>query len=70
MKSRDMEKYSNKLLEILWDLDEADAILWLAARGVDEAAGGDYSRDNIRTQPFTELVKQYCTPLGQRFRDL
>ena len=54
--SREMERFCTTLMEILWDPAKADALIARAARVVDAAAAGDFHRDNIRTEPFTNKV--------------
>jgi AIPR protein len=56
MNSHAMEKYCKTIMETLWDTNKADALLIKAATAVDNAAGGNFDRDNIRTEPFTNKV--------------
>lgn len=60
MNSRDMERYCRKIMETLWDVSKADELIAQAARVVDQAASGNFQRDNIRTEPFTQKVRSYC----------
>ena len=63
--SHDMEKYCRVLMETLWDANKADDLIGRAARIVDLAAGENFHRDNIRTEPFTHRVVANCqTELG------
>ncbi|PSH03159.1 MAG: hypothetical protein CXZ00_13785 [Acidobacteria bacterium] len=39
---------------------KADELIAQAAKIVDQAAAGDFHRDNIRTEPFTQKVVTYC----------
>jgi len=60
MNSHDMESYCNKMREILWDSSRCDDLLSRAAQIIDQAAAGDFDRDNIRTEPFTQKVLSLC----------
>jgi len=59
MNSRDMEKYCISVMEMLWDADQADALM-------DKAAAGDFDRDKIRTEPFTKRVIDECKAEASR----
>lgn len=59
MNSRDMEKYCKSIADILWDSDSADRLLEGAASVVATVAKGNLDRDNIRTVPITEAIKNY-----------
>jgi hypothetical protein len=54
--SRDMERYCKTILDKLWDSTKADEILASAALVIDIVAAGNFHRDNIRTEPFTNKV--------------
>lgn len=58
--SHEMERYCAPLLRDIWDADKAEKLITTAAAIVDEAAEGDFHRDRIRTEPFTEKVKAMC----------
>jgi hypothetical protein len=58
--SRNATKYANTLLESVWDTSRSETIFQAAARAVDEAAEGDFHRDSIRTQAFTERVAEHA----------
>ena len=58
--SREMEKYCRVLMETLWDANKADDLIGRAARIADLAAGENFHRDNIRTEPFTKKVIENC----------
>lgn len=60
MNSHEMEKYCKTITDILWNPDNADKLIEKAAVIVEEAAGGNFERDNIRTQPFTNKVIAHC----------
>ncbi|MGO9272360.1 MAG: AIPR family protein [Terriglobia bacterium] len=60
MNSRDMERYCKVLTDILWEASKADDLITRAAMVVEQAASGDFRRDNIRTEPFTQRVIAYC----------
>ncbi len=61
MNSHEMEKYCKVIMETLWDTTKADALIVKAATVVNNAAGGNFDRDNIRTEPFTSKVIAQCT---------
>jgi len=54
--SHKMTQFSNDLLAILWDPDKSKQLFCQAASIVTEAAAGNFDRDNIRTEPFTQAV--------------
>ena len=56
MNSHEMERLCKVILEKLWDPDAADQLITSVARIVDDAAAGDFHRDNIRTEGFTNKV--------------
>lgn len=58
--SREMGRWSDGLIEIFWDMQRSEALFTRAVQVIDEAASGNYHRDNIRTQPFTEAVIRRC----------
>jgi len=55
--SNQMERYCQVINDILWDPQKADELIASAAAVIDEAAAGDFNRDNIRTDSFTHKVK-------------
>jgi hypothetical protein len=58
--SHDMMRYCETLIEILSDSNRADELIGRAVKAVDFVAAGDFQRDTIRTEPFTEKVIEYC----------
>lgn len=54
--SHAMERYCKKIMDILWDSTKADELIIDAANVVESAAAGNFDRDNIRTEPFTNKV--------------
>jgi AIPR protein len=60
MNSHQMEDYSKKIMEKLWDQSNADSLIVQAAKAVDQVAAGNFHRDNIRTLPFTKAIITYC----------
>jgi hypothetical protein len=58
--SREMTRYCEPLINIIQDSTQAEKLISLAASIVDTVAGGDFHRDRIRTEPFTEDVKTMC----------
>lgn len=55
MNSHEMGRYCKKIMDVL-----TDELIVRAATFVDQAAAGNFHRDNIRTEPFTQKVKSYC----------
>jgi hypothetical protein len=60
MNSHEMEKYCGEITETLWNNNRADALCAQAAGIIEEVAAGNFHRDNIRTQSFTEKVIDRC----------
>ncbi|MGO9771579.1 MAG: AIPR family protein [Roseiarcus sp.] len=60
MNSHDMEDYCNALMTSFWDVNPLDDLLTRAASAVDQVAAGNFHRDNIRTEPFTQQIIAYC----------
>jgi hypothetical protein len=60
LNSHEMARYCDPLMEILWDASKADELFAAAAAAIDNVAKGNFDRDNIRTQPFTEAVIARC----------
>jgi len=54
--SNDAERWARDLIDVYWDATAAEKLFLQAAADIDQLAGGDLSRDRIRTLPFTELV--------------
>ncbi len=59
--SRDAETWSRDLIDVYWDTARAEQVFRQAATDIDQLAGGDLSRDRIRTLPFTEQVLKHYT---------
>lgn len=55
-----MEAYSMKIISVLQDSAQAELLIAKAAKIVDQAAAGNYDRDNIRTEKFTETIVTLC----------
>ncbi|RJQ09599.1 MAG: hypothetical protein C4558_06025 [Dehalococcoidia bacterium] len=55
--SHAMERFCAPLITAIWIAEQADALLQRAAEIVAEAADGNFGRDHVRTQPFTERVR-------------
>jgi hypothetical protein len=51
-----MEAYCNKVIAILQDANIAEPLILRAAQLIEHSAGGNFHRDNIRTEKFTESV--------------
>jgi hypothetical protein len=62
--SHDMKRYAERISTILWDAHQADDLFRRAAALVDATAVGNFNRDHIRTQPFTDTLKQNCSRLN------
>lgn len=58
--SRDMQRYGEELAASLWDPVVAEQTFHNAATIVDTTAKGNFHRDHIRTQPFTEELLRNC----------
>lgn len=58
--SHEMQRYCESMLELLWDVKKADELFAKAAGAVEVVAKGNFQRDSIRTQPFTESLKDQC----------
>lgn len=52
--------YADRLAEAFWDSIKAEAVFLEAARVVDDVAEGNFHRDHIRTQPFTQELLVKC----------
>jgi hypothetical protein len=51
-----MERFCKPIKNLLWDSTQADQLISRAAQIVDSAAEGNFDRDQIRTEPFTNKV--------------
>ena len=58
--SHEMARLSERLWATIWNVPKSDALLLKAANLVHEVAQGDFHRDQIRTEPFTKLVRAAC----------
>ncbi|MDP9191994.1 MAG: AIPR family protein [Acidobacteriota bacterium] len=58
-----MQKYCETILEHLWNPAEAEELFAKAADLVDGVAQGNFDRDHIRTQPFTESLMKACASI-------
>jgi hypothetical protein len=58
--SHEMTRLGARLTDEIWKPGTSDELLVKAARIVDATAAGNFHRDHIRTQPFTEAVKKAC----------
>jgi len=57
MNSNDMRRYSEGLMELLWDDARSKQLFDQAETHVRAVAAGNLHRDNIRTEPFTNALK-------------
>jgi hypothetical protein len=69
LNAREMEAYCKTIEEILWDSAKADELFFNAVAVVEVVAEGNFHRDNIRTQPFTEKVKLHCQATANDARE-
>jgi hypothetical protein len=60
MNAHEMEKYCERIKDILWNSAKADDLCAKAAKIVEKVANGNLDNDNVRTQPFTEGVIDRC----------
>lgn len=60
MNAHAMKAYCEQILDSLWDPAKSDEVFVRAIAAIDEAAEGSFSRDVIRTLPFTERVTKAC----------
>lgn len=51
-----MEAYSNGITAVLQDSTKAENLILKAAKVIEQSAAGNFNRDNIRTERFTETV--------------
>jgi hypothetical protein len=58
--SHEMARLGARLTDEIWKPGTSDELLVNAAKLVDATAAGNFHRDHIRTQPFTEAVKKAC----------
>lgn len=65
LNGREAESWAKKLIDTYWDAAKAESLFKQAATDIDGLAGGELSRDRIRTLPFTEQVlKHYAGRRG------
>lgn len=57
LNSNEMERLCQASLSTWWDSAKAEDLIKRAVAIVDKVAQGNYHRDHIRTQPFTEALK-------------
>jgi AIPR protein len=58
--SADMKRYAERLTDAFWDPARADKLFEQAASIVEATAAGNFDRDHIRTQPFTDKLRTEC----------
>lgn len=59
MNSHDMERRANRIIDELTDIANAEGLYAKAAVAIDQVAQGNFARDNVHTQRFTEsMIKQ------------
>lgn len=59
-KSHQMQRYATRLANVFWQSEQSQHLFLRAAGVVDEVAQGNFDRDHIRTEPFTEDLKLRC----------
>lgn len=60
MNAHAMKPYCEQILDSLWDTTKSDELFVRSIAAIDVAADGSFSRDVIRTLPFTERVMKAC----------
>jgi hypothetical protein len=55
-----MVRYCAQITKDMWDAEKAEALMSRAAELVDQAASGNFHRDHVRTEPFTDQVRKAC----------
>jgi hypothetical protein len=60
MNSREMKRYAETIIQLLWDATASEELLTRAARVIDHVADGNYKNDNVRTEMFTRNVLKYA----------
>ena len=63
MNSQAMATYCNEIMGTLWDNEKADKLISQAIEVITTVANGNFERDNIRTDEFTEMVIAECSRL-------
>jgi len=58
--TRAVARYCEPLTRMLWDPSQSQILFARAAHTVDETAKGNFDRDHIRTEPFTDALKKNC----------
>lgn len=66
LNGKDADAWAKSLIELYWDAPNAEEVFRRAAADIDALAGGDISRDRIRTLPFTEQVLSHYRLLQPR----
>ena len=57
LNSNEIERYCEPSMEILWDDDKTKQLFEASAAMVEMVANGNFERDNIRTEVFTQALK-------------
>lgn len=57
--SKDMEKYCNRMMDILWDNERCKNLFIESSKIILEISGDNYSTDFVRTDSFTNLIISY-----------
>jgi hypothetical protein len=60
MNSREMERYCDDLMKILWDQTKSQQVFQEAAAAIQLVSGSKLDSDSLRTQPFTENLRKHC----------
>ena len=58
--SKEMAKYCNEMLKVLWDTSNSDKLIEKARDIVIDVTNGVLDRDNIRTVAVTDAIKNYA----------
>ncbi|MBZ5541096.1 MAG: AIPR family protein [Acidobacteriia bacterium] len=60
MNSHEMERYCDELMKVLWDQRKSLKVFQEAAEAIRLVSGSKLDSDFLRTQPFTESLRNYC----------
>lgn len=64
LNGKEAEKWAQGLVDLYWNTAKSEAFFKKAAADIDKLAGGDLSRDKIRTLAFTEQVLNHYKKVG------
>lgn len=64
MNSKDIERYCKSFFDLLSNQAALERLIFAAASVVEQTAAGEFHRDKIRTQPFTEKLVKACSAVN------